>query len=50
MDGAVTFHKMRPKLTRILVVLEYHPQGMFERTDAADECQEAGYEDEGPAQ
>ena len=31
-DGAVTFHKLGPSLTRILVVLEYHPQGMFERT------------------
>ena len=31
-DGAVTFHEMAPSLTRILVVLEYHPQGMFERT------------------
>jgi uncharacterized membrane protein len=31
-DGAVTFHELAPKLTRILLVLEYHPQGMFERT------------------
>lgn len=31
-DGAVTFHELGPSLTRILVVLEYHPQGMFERT------------------
>jgi len=31
-DGAVTFHKLGPSLTRILIVLEYHPQGMFERT------------------
>ncbi len=31
-DGAVTFHELTPNLTRILVVLEYHPQGMFERT------------------
>ena len=31
-DGAVTFHKLAPSLTRILVVLEYHPQGLFERT------------------
>jgi uncharacterized membrane protein len=31
-DGAVTFHKLGPSLTRILVVLEYHPQGLFERT------------------
>jgi uncharacterized membrane protein len=31
-DGAVTFHELASNLTRILVVLEYHPQGMFERT------------------
>jgi uncharacterized membrane protein len=31
-DGAVTFHEVAPNLTRILVVLEYHPQGLFERT------------------
>jgi hypothetical protein len=31
-DGAVTFHEVTPNLTRILLVLEYHPQGMFERT------------------
>jgi len=31
-DGAVTFHELGPRLTRIVVVLEYHPQGMFERT------------------
>ncbi|HEX5115302.1 MAG TPA: SRPBCC family protein [Pseudonocardiaceae bacterium] len=31
-DGAVTFHELAPRLTRILVVLEYHPQGLFERT------------------
>jgi uncharacterized membrane protein len=31
-DGAVTFHELGPNLTRILLVLEYHPQGMFERT------------------
>jgi uncharacterized membrane protein len=29
-DGAVTFHELGPRLTRILLVLEYHPQGMFE--------------------
>ncbi|MEU6717386.1 SRPBCC family protein [Nonomuraea sp. NPDC046802] len=29
-DGAVTFHALTPDLTRILLVLEYHPQGMFE--------------------
>lgn len=31
-DGAVTFHELAPDLTRILMVLEYHPQGLFERT------------------
>ncbi len=31
-DGAVTFHALAPNLTRILLNLEYHPQGMFERT------------------
>jgi hypothetical protein len=31
-DGTVTFHELAPNLTRILLVLEYHPQGMFERT------------------
>lgn len=31
-DGTVTFHELAPNLTRILVVLEYHPQGLFERT------------------
>jgi len=31
-DGAVTFHELTPDLTRIVLVLEYHPQGFFERT------------------
>jgi uncharacterized membrane protein len=31
-DGAVTFHELAPNLTKIVLVLEYHPQGMFERT------------------
>jgi hypothetical protein len=31
-DGTVTFHELAPNLTRILVVLEYYPQGLFERT------------------
>lgn len=31
-DGAVTFHKVTPDLTRILLVLQYHPQGLFELT------------------
>ncbi|GAA4619181.1 SRPBCC family protein [Actinoallomurus liliacearum] len=31
-DGAVTFHELAPELTRIALVLEYHPQGFFEKT------------------
>jgi uncharacterized membrane protein len=31
-DGAVTFHELAPSLTRILLMLEYHPQGLFEHT------------------
>ena len=31
-DGAVSFHEIAPGLTRIVLVLEYHPQGLFERT------------------
>ncbi|MEV0198626.1 SRPBCC family protein [Nonomuraea sp. NPDC050691] len=31
-DGAVSFHELAPNLTRVVVVLEYHPQGLFERT------------------
>jgi hypothetical protein len=31
-DGAVTFHELAPNLTRVLLVLEYHPQGFFEHT------------------
>ncbi|GAA4577342.1 SRPBCC family protein [Planotetraspora kaengkrachanensis] len=31
-DGAVTFHEVTPDMTRVLLVMEYHPQGMFERT------------------
>jgi uncharacterized membrane protein len=31
-DGAVTFHELTPDLTRITLVLEYHPAGLFEKT------------------
>jgi uncharacterized membrane protein len=31
-DGTVSFHEIGPELTRILVILEYRPQGLFERT------------------
>ncbi|MEU6427195.1 SRPBCC family protein [Microbispora sp. NPDC046973] len=30
-DGSVTFHEITPELTRVLLVVEYHPQGLFER-------------------
>ena len=38
-DGAVTFHEIGPRLTRILVVLEYYPQGLFEKTGNIWEAQ-----------
>ncbi|GHE78239.1 polyketide cyclase [Amycolatopsis deserti] len=31
-DGAVTFHELTPDLTRVVLVLEYHPRGLFEHT------------------
>lgn len=31
-DGAVSFHAVTPKMTRILLVLEYYPWGLLERT------------------
>ncbi|GAA2596430.1 SRPBCC family protein [Actinomadura fulvescens] len=31
-DGAVTFHRIAPNLTRVLLVLEYQPKGLVERT------------------
>jgi len=31
-DGAVTFHELAPELTRVILILQYHPQGLFERT------------------
>ncbi|AEA24591.1 cyclase/dehydrase [Pseudonocardia dioxanivorans CB1190] len=31
-DGAVAFTELGPNLTRVLLVLEYWPQGLFERT------------------
>lgn len=31
-DGAVTFHELTPDLTRVMVVLEYHPAGFVEKT------------------
>ncbi|MEV4604873.1 SRPBCC family protein [Amycolatopsis sp. NPDC049253] len=31
-DGAVTFHELTPDLTKVVLVLAYHPQGLLERT------------------
>ncbi|TDD32276.1 SRPBCC family protein [Actinomadura sp. KC06] len=31
-DGTVSFHELAPNLTRVLLVLEYRPAGLFERT------------------
>ncbi|HEY0699972.1 MAG TPA: SRPBCC family protein, partial [Micromonospora sp.] len=31
-DGTVSFHELASDLTRVLLVLEYHPQGLFEHT------------------
>ena len=32
LDGAVTFHEYGPQLTKICAVVEYYPQGFFEKT------------------
>ncbi|WP_138444981.1 SRPBCC family protein [Sinomonas susongensis] len=32
LDGAVTFHEYGPRLTKICAVVEYYPQGLFEKT------------------
>lgn len=32
LDGGVTFHEYGPRLTRICIVVEYFPQGLFEKT------------------
>ncbi|MFC7457039.1 SRPBCC family protein [Brachybacterium sp. GCM10030267] len=31
LDGAVTFHELGPRLTRILIVVNYYPQGFVEK-------------------
>ncbi|HJQ47571.1 MAG TPA: SRPBCC family protein [Amycolatopsis sp.] len=31
-DGAVSFHELTPDLTKVVLVLEYYPRGLFERT------------------
>lgn len=30
--GCVTFHELAPSLTRIVIVVEYYPSGLFEKT------------------
>ncbi|MFF0549703.1 SRPBCC family protein [Streptomyces sp. NPDC004311] len=30
--GCVSFHELAPSLTRIVVIVEYHPAGLFEKT------------------
>ncbi|GAB3526915.1 SRPBCC family protein [Arthrobacter monumenti] len=32
LDGGVTFHEYGPRLTKICIVVEYYPQGLFEKT------------------
>ncbi|WP_026534525.1 SRPBCC family protein [Arthrobacter sp. H14] len=32
LDGSVTFHEYGPRLTKICIVVEYYPQGLFEKT------------------
>ncbi|MCG2622764.1 hypothetical protein LVY72_12720 [Arthrobacter sp. I2-34] len=32
LDGGVTFHEVAPRLTKICIVVEYYPQGLFEKT------------------
>ncbi|WP_326599825.1 SRPBCC family protein [Streptomyces sp. NBC_01803] len=34
LKGVVTFHPLTDTLTRVLLVIEYHPQGLLERTGA----------------
>ncbi|MGW5567590.1 SRPBCC family protein [Streptomyces tendae] len=31
-NGVVTFHELAPRLTRVVVVVEYYPAGFFEKT------------------
>ena len=31
-DGCVSFHELAPNMTRIILVMEYYPQGFFEKT------------------
>lgn len=32
LDGAVTFHELAPRLTRIVAMVDYYPQGFMEKT------------------
>ncbi|WP_053694675.1 SRPBCC family protein [Streptomyces sp. NRRL F-5755] len=32
LKGVVTFHELAESLTRVLLVIEYHPKGLFEKT------------------
>ncbi|MEU7597240.1 SRPBCC family protein [Streptomyces sp. NPDC039022] len=32
LKGVVTFHELAANLTRVLLVIEYHPKGLFEKT------------------
>ncbi|OKH98501.1 cyclase [Streptomyces sp. CB02923] len=32
LKGVVTFHELAPTLTRVLLVIEYYPKGLFEKT------------------
>ncbi|MEU7487279.1 SRPBCC family protein [Streptomyces sp. NPDC042319] len=32
LKGVVTFHELAPELTRVLLVIEYYPKGLFEKT------------------
>jgi len=31
-DGTISFHELAPRLTKVIVVLEYYPGGFFEKT------------------
>ncbi|WP_204026000.1 SRPBCC family protein [Sinosporangium siamense] len=39
-DGAVAFHELTPELTRIVLVLEYHPKGLVEHVGRLWRAQE----------
>ena len=31
-DGTISFHELAPRLTKVIVVLEYYPGGFLEKT------------------